>query len=320
MRVMIWGFYEEGNLGDDLMAVMIADLLNSLNITPVICSSNPRFRKMGYKADPHLDKIQPDAIVLGGGAFIKSGASSGADIEHRIRALGEYVGRTSTPVVGISIGTDGISKVDNASEARRTVLRSPNFCATTLRLRGDMGLGLRKARFIPDIVFAANYYRLKRGEAEPEWSQSRGDFLINLSRRTLLWLPRALWLSRGYSRAIFRAHSGTPRKGGEISVPFLRIVDTDDLMGSMEALRNASAILSSKLHPGIAALSMGRAFFCIPARPKTAEFISEYRREGIIDVVDQPAGIKLITVKHDLNWQRRLWTSYQEFVRSALGV
>ena len=47
-KVLIWGFYEQGNIGDDLMGMIIYELIEELGGCPIIFSTNKRFNEMGY--------------------------------------------------------------------------------------------------------------------------------------------------------------------------------------------------------------------------------------------------------------------------------
>lgn len=280
-KVLVWGFYNQGNLGDDLMGAMFYEFLEESGYSPVVYSRNPRFAAMGYRSIGSLEGLDVAAIVLGGGAFLKKGGDASSEIETEIANLGRFVNQKTVPVVGVSIGSDGVRRIEDVSEARRSVLQSPHFRGAAVRLSTDLNIGLPNLTHIPDVVMLANeacerYARLKI--VNPQ--EKAPDALINLSRRTAVQLPIALWHARKGSVAIFKAHTGPDRRGGEITVPGMKAIDEDDMRKSLGIIRASRVMISSKLHPGVLAMSFGRKFVALNARDKTKRFLEEHSRNA----------------------------------------
>lgn len=310
MKVLVWGFYEEGNLGDDLMAVMVAGIVRSLGMEPVILSRNPRFRTMGYASADSLASLRPDAILLGGGAFFK--ATSRPEIEARIAQLAEAIEIFAVPVIGVSLGSDGIARLEDASPARQAVVASRHFRGTTVRLRRDLKLGIPNATFLPDIVFATACFR----QSLPHRPLAAAEryFLINLSRRTAPHLIYAPALGRGHRKAFFQAHAGDRPTGGELTLPFFPRIQANDMIAAIDILGHCAGIMSSKLHPGIMALSMGNVFHSVAPRPKTLAFAEEYVDENIISINQQKGNISSIYSSIDTEYQRNIIKNYKDYI------
>lgn len=317
-RVLLWGFYNQGNLGDDLMAVMAAELVLQLGLQPVILSGSQRFRTMGYETTSTPQGEGWSCIVLSGGAFIKGSRSSITAIEDQVRTLADYLQARPTPVIALSIGSDGVEDLSQISESRRRILTSPSLKAVRVRLQRDLKLGLPNCGFLPDIVLASRAFRGRlSGDGVPP--KTHGAYFLNLSRRMVSQLPRALWLTRGSKRVFFLAHSGPGRVGGELAVPGFERFESTDIAGALDALSASRGILSSKLHPGIIALSMGSEFISIAHRPKTDSFVQEYAAAGIVSVgrVDRVA--QSLRLELPIGWQEQLWSSYRQYLADEFG-
>lgn len=282
MKILIWGFYNQGNLGDDLMAAIFFEMLEEAGHEPVILSRNPRFKVMGYRTVQELQGVEVDLVLLGGGAFFKKGSSPDSEIERSIEDIAQFIEEKALPVFGASIGSDGIDHIEKASPARRRVLQSVYFKGAAVRLKADLEIGLPNLVNLPDVVLCtsqacARYQRLNIVEPPMDAPET----LINLSRRSVLQLPRAILLARGGHAAFFRAHTGKHITGGEIVIPWTKVICDDDMRRSLGYIRAAKTMISSKLHPGVMALSFGKRFISVSPRPKTKEFfIESHIREG----------------------------------------
>lgn len=320
MNVLIWGFYDQGNLGDDLMAIIVAELLRALGVNPIIKSANQRFSDLGYEVTDSLYNVSVDAIVLGGGALLKAPGSSSGAIESAVSELARAVLSLRLPVVAISIGSDGVDQLEALSDGRRALVANSWFRGATLRLKRDLSFSLRNSVFLPDVVLLSSYlFSQVLGRPLPSGNVD-SPFLINLSRRSVLQFPTCIWLGRGVRRCCFFAHSGAPRAGGELPFPTLPTVQSDDLFAGVEALGRSSAVASSKLHPGVIALSFGRPFYAVAPRPKTKFMIDEYCRANLLSAHPAGLGVQRIEMGADMDWQSSLWRSYKEFLGRALEI
>lgn len=317
-RVLVWGFYNQGNIGDDLMAVMFSELLLEIGITPVIFSNNDRFTKMGYEATEYLEDTKVDAVLMGGGAFFKSNSNPDTYIEKSVNSLAEFIRKNNLPTFGASLGSDGISDVNQLSQARYSVITAPSFIGASVRLKSDVSLGAKNLSFLPDIVFATRYIRPRIKSGLEDSSTARQDYLINLSRRSLLKFPQAIWAAREGKKALLLAHSGIRPTGGEIRWPFLPHVLTEDIASGVDRIGEAKAVISSKLHPGVISLSMGKMFIPLAKRPKTSAFIEQHIQDGVLSYKSRRQGGEIIKTNVGDGWQAELWCKYREKVKEVL--
>lgn len=274
--VLIWGFYHQGNLGDDLMGMMIYEMLEELGAKPFIFSSNKRFQAMGYRAVDDFTHVSPDIIMIGGGAFFKSPDASQPAIEENLKDLETFIRLKGIPVHGVSIGSDGVSTIEALSPPRKAIVLHENFKSVVLRLSADEKLGLADARHLFDIVFLCAFCSARYSRLTPiEPGENAPTTLINISRRSSLHLPRILWRERKNPVAFFRAHTGEGLIRGEIALPWYKIISDDRIRAQLGFLQAADRIISAKLHPGVISLSFGNKFEPLNPRPKTTLFLNE---------------------------------------------
>lgn len=316
-NVAVWGFYDQGNLGDDVMAILTAELIRKMGMNPVIISCNSTFYDMGYDVVPEIDAIAKQSlagIILGGGAFFKAARDSSLPIEKKVQRLATFLRTSSTPMIGLSLGSDGVSKLSELSPARRQVLESHNFKGTTLRLRQDEQLGVPNASYAPDIVLTSSVHYSK-SDACGNSQLAPDQYLINLTRRATLKIPLLLWHLKGKSKSLLVSKPKSDHykrtKVPEIVLPFLPVVRSERVTDLLEAISRSKMVYSSKLHAGVISLSFGGRFYPVAPRKKTVAFISEYEKSGILLVGREPrTGRMFVTLKKQHQWLEALYEQY----------
>ncbi|MEM5522494.1 polysaccharide pyruvyl transferase family protein [Sulfitobacter sp. AS59] len=279
-RVLIWGFYDQGNLGDDLMALMFAELVKQSGATPVICSQNIELSKYGYEISDDPFNAKMDIIFLGGGAFFKKRSSSKSVIEDKVLKLADYLDGNPVPIYGLSLGGDGIDQIDQASPNRQRIISSKGFRGSTVRLRKNLNLGPSNLTFLPDIVLCtAHFCHEIMGWEVPDENTPRLGALLNFSRRSFTSFLKILLRTRGSQIALFQAHASKSASGGELSLPGVKNYRADNIRSALSVIAASEVIYSSKLHPGIIALSFGVPFHPIGSRPKTMDFFKDFDLE-----------------------------------------
>lgn len=283
--VLVWGFYHQGNIGDDVMACMVYEMLEEMGHKPIIYTKSSRLSQMGYRCTSRLWDVEANVVVLGGGAFFKEEMNGNSKIEAEIELLYNYIAKKTVNVIGVSLGSDGITNINQASSYRKAVARSDLFKTAAVRISGDLNLGLNSCEFIPDIVLLTKLCAERYSRLNPKKvSGGTADVLINLSRRSAAYIPLALYKSYGKKTAFFRAHTGRKKTGGEITLPFFSEINTESINESLWHIKECSEIISSKLHPGVIAISFGNKFTSVAPRPKTKAFLSEVRPNSDVDL------------------------------------
>lgn len=302
-NILVWGFYDQGNIGDDLMAMMFAKLVTDLGHKATICTSNRNFEKLGFEICDAIESARPDVIVLGGGAFFKKGGHHNSNIERKISQLADFVESTGTPVYGMSLGSDGIDRIAEASDARRRVASAPSFLGTTVRLRHDLDLGLANTAFLNDIVICSAYFA-QISDKSSAFSKPIERVLINLSRRSVLQLPKILCANWNRKVSFFKAHDSQLKTGGEITLPLYKIALSDNFWDGIKALAESESIYSSKLHPGIISMSFGNRFHSVAPRPKTIYFL-EQSQDNLKNLFE-------------IESQKRIWREYSAHLKKII--
>lgn len=273
---MIWGFYEQGNIGDDLMGIIFYELIEELGGHPIIFSTNPRFAEMGYRATTDLAAANPDILMLGGGAFFKNESASKQSIEDGVQRLADYVNQKAIPVHGVSLGSDGLARLDHLSPSRTALVNGGNLKSLAVRLESDLALGLPNARHLEDVVLLTSVCTNRYKRLTPiDPPSGHPNTLINLSRRTAFEVPRILWRTRKSSPAFFKAHTSAGNTGGEVALPGFPVIEEKQITAQLGYIKAAKTIITSKLHPGVIAVSFGNQFEPVSPRPKTTAFVAE---------------------------------------------
>ena len=319
--VLIWGFYDHGNIGDDIMAAMFASQIEAIGHRPFIYTKNSRFAELGFKTVEEFGECDPDLVLLGGGSIFLSSEKSSADSDTRFHRLCEFCETNSVPIIAASIGSDGVKCFDQLSDGRKRLFSSAMFKCAALRLRSDLTLLSAKRTYLPDIVLCTAFYRKTYAPQRTEPSEPHSVFL-NLTRRAYPYAPLFLALSAIRKTCTFHSMA-EPVYSTEISLPFLRKLIASDFWGTIQAISKIDTMISSKLHPGIMALSLGAGFLPVRPRAKARAFVEDGIREGII----QERRLKALPMRQyqlsegasDPYWQACLWERYRDYLQSNIA-
>jgi hypothetical protein len=292
-KVGLFGWYMHGNFGDDVMAVMIARTLKSHGFRPVAYKL-PRYLAEAESievADTLHDLTDgAAACVLGGGGLLVSGEEA---ITRSVRILDEeFLELTrlavsqSIPVWGVSVGSTGAGRFTRICPGLARLLGSGIVHGMTLRLKGDKALadafGIPSEHY-PDIVFLASDFW-------PAGAVTDRKDVIATNRIGHLWAGRCLIKlldTCGPSvfglqpRHVSARHVLSPQDS--LSSPSgrqayqVRYTNIQDLSN---VLCRARAIISTKLHIGVFAMSYGAAFYSYHGKAKTRAQLRELDLEA----------------------------------------
>lgn len=279
--VGLFGYYSHGNFGDNLMAYMFYRHLESIGISPVIYSSDALFaEEYGMRIEPSLEAFiaECDMIVLGGGGLMTPRkVSSGAkQITSEMRDLVRICRERSVPIYGISIGGNGIPLQQIEPVERRELIAAAKY--TTLRNLEDMPaleeLG-RPCDYYPDVVWTSP--EMFRPDVE---RGTRGRIGINIytrSSRRRRWLEWFLMSIVRYRRDLdflfisvssdFNLNNGTI--GSADWGANCKTVALHELQAAVNCLASLDCLITSKLHIGMTAMSLGVPAVSYAGEPKT---------------------------------------------------
>jgi hypothetical protein len=289
-KVFIWGSYEYGNYGDDIMALYFGCLLKSMGYDVCVYRLNSF---LGEKYELSVTDClasglkDADACVLGGGALFNAYSVNNECYDaykKDILELSSLMREGKVPTIGLSLGTGGLADASQLSAEQLDLLENPYFLKTTVRSRSDLDLfkGRVSAVYVDDIVLA-----LARGLNLTCTSSAR-RLLVNLPRLPLVD-PLFCFMWKLYSK-VHRVevinHStysdGSPVRQTEHGYGH-GLVGFQDPIEVLRAYGNEeTTILSYKLHFGMSFLSFGSRFLSFRGKMKTQNFLREHALSGNI--------------------------------------
>ncbi|MHA7881227.1 MAG: polysaccharide pyruvyl transferase family protein [Saccharospirillum sp.] len=284
MKVAIWGSYNHGNYGDDVMAVLYALTVKQLGYEPIVFRLSKSLAeiyqlKTTSDIDDLIDEVQ--FCILGGGAWLTTSGVPDAvekDCNELLNALIKY----QCDLYCVSIGGDGETNFNKLPKAHQNLFQSPYFKGGTVRLSTDLRIlekTQKNIRHYPDIIFnAANYL----GDINRETpSQKKIRIGINLNKSQTR-LEKILLLISKIDKDIeiiyVKSHTKDKELGFELSSPknhTSKTIEYSDPKQFIRELSTLNCIISFKLHLGITALGMNIPFLSFGGLGKTQQQLRE---------------------------------------------
>ncbi len=289
----LFGFYGVGNYGDDLMAWMIADHLESIGRRVIIYSlsdragdslQSPNFKRRIFPSSPSLEvALQScDSVIYGGGGVLVSNAS------RKLRKFACYfrreeiflaaVKQRQLPLAVLSVGGDGRQDAGLLDSFAADMVRYAT--SVTVRNRADVSvlkqLGV-DAHFHPDIVWGVK--RSGFGVRSQHAQLRIGlDLYSNLFRRggglRFLCFLQSVILSNPSIRFVClnSTHVNCGRSSGLGRILFGSNVERyqfSDFSLDHERLCSLDVLVSSRLHVPMVALQCGVPVISVFSEGKT---------------------------------------------------
>lgn len=284
MKVAIWGSYNHGNYGDDVMAVMFAKSLQQQGVQPCVYRIDKAIaQEHGFQTVNSLDELLQNTSfsIIGGGSWLEKRAFGG-DYEDEFAAFHQALKRHNCPCYGMSIGGDFSMNMEDMQEKERLrMLQSPFFCGASVRLKTDAEM-LQKANkivnYAPDIVLAtSSFFPVKTEQETPK----RVRIALNLHtshRRVYNTINRII--SRFYHNYEFyyvQTHLPNFENKYEYQVEKetknLKNFRYQDINSFTQFVSSVDLMITFKLHPGVTALSYGVPFYLLGGYDKTLAFL-----------------------------------------------
>jgi polysaccharide pyruvyl transferase WcaK-like protein len=288
-KIAIWGSYLWGNFGDDLMAIMTALYLKQRYHDPIIYKLDATLADFHQlKTTQNLDELlaNTSALVIGGGGFL--GGNSLMDNEWL--QLENALASKKLPIHILSIGGDGIAADPHVSSSACRLMGSHFVRSASVRLESDIAAlkrinpGLCKLEQFPDIVFTAPSFFPPNKLAS---KRRNNTIILNLLRSKPLAFVEASFGLAPAARTTnllfaathldhLRKSTAQPKLDYEYQSQHPRKnLRYTGISTHVNALAEASAVISNKLHLGVTALAYGTPFFSINGAPKTQAFMRE---------------------------------------------
>ena len=294
-KVAIWGSYEHGNYGDDLMAVIFANHLKNMGIRPVVYRLNNKVAEQ-YSIDTtdNIDDLFSDCAfaILGGGGmlvtdsllrrtFSKVSRSFEKDFKDLYQALKKY----GTSFFPISIGGNGyLEESFKLASYRNKVFKSDCCKKGTLRLESDAHWGKRldiDFTCVPDVL-------LSTAKQFPDIEKKQSDKLVvgvNLVGDCCQpFVDKLEKFAKQQDKIEFvyinthldgygHNYELTPSSGSNKLVRTFQ--HNQSFERTLELLSSLDLLISSKLHLGLTALTFQTPFVSFCGKSKTESFLSD---------------------------------------------
>ncbi len=283
MKVAVWGSYNHGNYGDDIMAIQFATYLKSLGVEPWLYRLNRQIAK-------RYDLITTDSIeklingasfcIIGGGGLLVE--TLGDNVEEDFKQLNVTTSRFQCPVFPISIGGSGKGSSSVLSYWQRSFFQSSSCQYATVRLEEDISLlnSLGKeAEHYPDVLLSVgDFWRIPLNLEHEKPVQVGINLPDSFSSRLLLQQLRLITAFRKdivfhFIRTFLPDSPNTWELIPQSDSPYIKQHIYSDPTATLKFLTSLDLVISSKLHLGLTALALKVPFFSVGGPGKAHSFL-----------------------------------------------
>jgi hypothetical protein len=284
MKASVWGSYNYGNYGDDIMAVQFAQALKDEGFEPwVYRLDQATASRFHIQSTGSIDELLNQAVfcLIGGGAMLESGPSENdPDFKTLYKASSEQ----HCPVYPVSIGGDGRGILTQLSPEKQQFWTSDCCQHPTVRLTSDIAflqmLG-KKATYYPDVLWTVQ----KFWDIPPKASTSGITHIgvnIPISRAAQILVHQLNAIALVRRDIVFhfiRTYLPTSLVNLELmpklDSPFIKHHVYTDPKSTLEFLSTLDLVISHKLHLGLTALALDVPFLSLGGKGKTRSFLKE---------------------------------------------
>ena len=291
-KVGVWGWFQTGNYGDELMALYVAEVFRQIGVECVVFGLRPELAEKydlasTDDADAFFSQIA-FCVFAEGGCLVDAGDSGNVKGERYAELSAAAKKHGDVAVYPFSIGGNGRS--EGTPKGRLGDLWGDGtFRDTVVRLPGDVGLVESfggRASCVPDMLWEAAQVL----GCEVERNQGgRRRIGINFLRRLVPddfceWVEanvpediEVYWLAVHTEKRVkgeLRAESESDR---------VKVFRHGDPLELLRFLGTLDIVVSSKLHVGLTGLSQGATFLSCCGRPKTHAQLGEVSPELVRD-------------------------------------
>lgn len=320
LRIGLFGFYDQENFGDELMAVIFSKGLSDLGYrTLLLTRKSERFAGFGIECESETKKFvtSVDVCVLGGGGiFIPRASASGtfSGYHDRIRELLECSAASRTSIFALSAGGYGLRLEQIEPEIRRNFLRSCR--GVTFRLRQDfeaLGGMVPAAAVYPDVVWAVPKIFNPVKKVSDKKRIGINAELTGIDREIFKGLIGGCCLRKDLEFVFISVETpkSPPPLSGLLPGDKVKYRSIAGVRDGLELISGLDLFVTNRLHAGLVALSL--QIPTVAFRPE-AKVVLEYRNRGLSDcVLSQHVFCRLLGLlcssarrRHLLDFQRSL--------------
>lgn len=337
LGVALFGHYDFGNFGDDLMAVIFGLFLRRKKTEfSVYKLCKPYAEKYDFEVSKSISELlrDKDLIVYGGGGVLVSGEVSESlwsKLGDDLWLLLENSHRKRIPIYGVSVGGNGIHNRKLTPKSRQALLESAEYL--TVRNPQDLRLlklANTKGAFFPDVLWLTPAFFPAERRKNRRIRVGLNLYLTNLITQKALYVLLIIYLVTRLRRDsdfvfvdTFNEYTGNFRALGKLG----RTSNTfnyafSDLSKDIEILTSLDVMISTRLHVGLVCMSYGIPFISLFGEKKTALLMKNMGLTHMSYTHTRiPNFISLMVSKNRL---RRLISSYRipnqgDLMKASLG-
>lgn len=293
--IAIWGSYNHGNYGDDIMAIMISDFVKKLGHQPIVYRLNKELAKK-YRIDTsfnisELIQITTLCLIGGGGMLVSEGLlrillrKNTRNFESDFIFFLKTLRSQNKTSYGISIGGDGKGIKANIPYWRRKFFKSIYFKAATVRLQSDLEVSKKlsfDSIYYPDILLSIpRFFKVNKKKNNYSDNYKIGINLIEKDSGRLVREVINRFSDSDIDFYFINSHLPAYNFQYEIKAP-KNIKNFHDYQYTdpyklVNFISNLDLLISSKLHLGVTSLSVGVPFLSFKGKNKTRTFLNEIK-------------------------------------------
>ncbi|WP_019503773.1 polysaccharide pyruvyl transferase family protein [Pleurocapsa sp. PCC 7319] len=293
MKVAIWGSYNHGNYGDDLMAIQFAKYFKDLGVHPCVYRLDERLaQKYSIESAKSLNDLLENASfgVIGGGGMLTGTSEkkspqnqSSTDIlENDFLELTRLCSEKKCKIFPISVGGDGRGIDTPLNHRREEFWKSDNCGDFTVRLQEDVPLVKKlgkNAVYHPDILLTVSDTWVLPSSPNSDDKLHVG---INIGKSKAnyflaFYLSLIATMQKNIVFHFIRTHLPNSSQDYEllpkIRSPYIRHHTYTDPDLTLKFLASLDLLISSKLHLGLTALALKVPFYSFEGQAKTISFL-----------------------------------------------
>ncbi|KEO71828.1 polysaccharide pyruvyl transferase family protein [Anditalea andensis] len=309
MTIGIWGLYDKGNFGDDLMAAMFFKFLKNKKYDIIIYNASS-YLKEELKANStnNIDDFvrKCDVVIIGGGGMLVNNSllkfllkKTEFQFEYSFFKLLKALKKYNKRIIPVSIG--GANSADLNNIFKKTLFTSKYTVNGTVRLKSDLELVQPDIfTYLPDVVLSTYKFFPKSIEAKG----TKKRIILNLKNKNatpLIETFKKYEIFDKFEVFSFSSHAESKKEFGsyeyvlaDSSFKYAKLTD------AINFLSTSDLVISSKLHVGVTALSYNIPFISYNGPQKAKEFLKEYGKVEWIES-DPEAVVKKI-LSFDMNF------------------
>jgi polysaccharide pyruvyl transferase WcaK-like protein len=288
-KVAIWGSYNYGNFGDDLMAILFAKYLQELGVYPVVYRLDKSLaEKYNIGTTDKIEELISGALFsfVGGGSWLekrKLGENYEADFKEYRLAIEAH----GCATYALSIGGDLSNDMRLIEPERMAFFKSPQFKGASVRLRIDIegmqALG-KECEYYPDVVLSLPKYfptaardasaKKKVGLNFHVKDRKVASYINNIFSRLY---PNVEYIYLQTHLPHFLNTYEYKYQGNRRNITNYGYTDIAEYLIVLSQL---DIIITSKLHPGVSTLAYGNPFILFEGFNKTVAFLKSINSES----------------------------------------